>query len=147
MKILPGLRRNAGTARKTTTNTDNLKWVKNLLMDWAERELRIMSGSTIGYPPQSAEGRIMNPSLLGFVPPGPHHPEVMMSPRISDCDRAVKALKPELRLVIRYKYESYGTELERAKRYMADTGEGRATYYRRLERAHKTVSDWIWRNA
>ncbi|MGD8914035.1 MAG: hypothetical protein PVJ68_15015 [Candidatus Thiodiazotropha sp.] len=125
---------------------DKLKWVKHLLMDWADREDRMMSQSVIGYPSKSVEGRMISPEQSGNGIKGPLCPEVMMTRRISHCNRAVKALKPELRQAIHYKYEESGNELEKAQRYIRQTGNGRTTYYDRLEKAHRAVADWVWRN-
>lgn len=130
-------------AQRHMTRPDKLKWVKHLLMDWADREDKLMR-SSIGYPKQSVEAQ-QGTYSAGIK--GAKHPEVMMTRRISHCDRAVKALKPELRQVIHYKYEQSGRDDEKQKRYTSDTGISRTIYYERLEKAHKAVADWVWSNA
>jgi hypothetical protein len=89
---------------------------------------------------------MMSPEHGGVGVKGSRCPEVMMTRRISHCDQAVKALPPGLRLVVKHKYESGGTEVDKISRYKAETGESERTWYRRIDEAHKAVADWIWRN-
>jgi hypothetical protein len=116
-------------------------------MDWADRDDRMMSRSVIGYPSKSVEGQMMSPEHGGGGVKGSRCPEVMMTRRISACDKAVKALPPKLRLVVKHKYESIGTEAEKIGRYIAETGDSERTWYLRVEKLHKSVADWIWRHA
>lgn len=133
-------------AKRNTKRHDDLKWVKDLLMDWADREARMMSQSVIGYHSKSVEGRMMSPDSWGSGATGSLCPEVMMTRRISHCDQAVKALTPELRRVVKHKYEIGGTEADKISRYKAETGESERSWYRRVDKTHKAVADWIWRN-
>jgi hypothetical protein len=70
----------------------------------------------------------------------------MMAKRISECDRALKELRQDLRVVIRYKYEIGGKEMEKRALYVRDTGLSESTFGRRLQRAHKAVADYIWKH-
>lgn len=112
---------------------ENLKWVEALLQDWADREAKIMSWSVIGYPSRAIGERTA-------AIPKSRCPEVMMSPRISACHRAVRQLRPDLREVIRCKYEISGTEALKADIYQHLMGVCRRTYYNRLDKAHRLIA-------
>ena len=124
-------------------NKDAQKWVKNLLMDWADRIGRMEDCSSIGFPSKTIEGRYLASSLISSSVPSSICPEVMMSRRIANCDQAVKAMNPRLREIIRYKYETYGTEIEKLKKYQQDTGRSQGTWFNDLDKAHVFVVKWI----
>ena len=128
---------------------DELKWVDNLLMDWADFVVRLEQ-SPLGYPGQSVDERAMRPDNLTGSIKGSKVPNVFMNVRISNCDMAVKYLKerkPTLAEVLHYRYIIPGhDEGEKARRYMADTGiTCKSTWHKRLKRAQRAVADWIWR--
>ena len=71
-------------------------------------------------------------------------PEVVMCEEISACDRAIKDLPSKHQTLITYRYKLSGTEEDRRRVYMHDTGYSERTWRRMTREAHVKIADWIW---
>lgn len=104
-----------------------LRDIVSRVNEWADWCIRLQS-SGLGYPSCTAEARA---HAGGRRPPGPCVPNIAMSPRAVEVDRAIRNMPPEMAALIRHKHLSDGgTMLERAKEYAAACEMSLSTYYR-----------------